>query len=129
MDRSEEREQARFVRWCSIPPVRDVAPALVWLFHVPNGGKRDAFVGAQMVALGVKRGVPDLLLPVARNRCHGLAIEFKSATGTTTEDQDRWLGHLQEECWWCDIARSAEEAREIVSHYLDCPELLAIPLP
>lgn len=128
MDRSEEREQARFVRWCSIPAVRGLAPSLVWLFHCPNGGKRDAFTGAQMVALGVKRGVPDLLLPVARNRAHGLAIEFKSATGTTTPDQDRWLEHLQGESWWVDIARSAEEAREIVSHYLDCPELLAIAI-
>ena len=129
MDRSEEREQAKFVRWCSLPDVRTIAPALAFLFHCPNGGQRNAITGAQMTALGVKRGVPDLLLPFHTKRHHGLAIEFKSASGTATPQQDAWLAFLRQQNWSCSIARSAFEAMAIVAGYLEMPLLLSIALP
>ena len=119
MERGEEREQARFIKWTHTPAVRDLAPALRWMFHCPNGGKRDAITGGQMRALGVKPGVPDLLMPVASGPDSGLALEFKSATGTTTPSQDEWLAHLQANGWLTLVVRSADEARAAVMHYLD----------
>ena len=41
-------------------------PEAQLLFHVPNGGKRNAAEAAHLKRQGVKAGVPDLFLPVAR---------------------------------------------------------------
>lgn len=119
MDRGEEREQAHFIKWTHRPDVRALAPALRWMFHCPNGGKRDAITGGQMRALGVKPGVPDLLMPVLSGPDAGLALEFKSATGTTTSAQDEWIDHLKANGWLVLVVRSAEQARAAVMHYLD----------
>lgn len=40
-------------------------------------------------ALGVKRGVPDLLMPVLSGSIPGLAFEFKSATGRVSPDEEQ----------------------------------------
>lgn len=113
-NRSEEIEQARVIKWSHRVAVRELMPELRWLFHVPNGGLRTALAGAQMKALGVKPGVPDLILPVGR----GLAIEMKSATGSTTPEQKEWLAHFEAQGWTVAIARSAQDARIALCQYL-----------
>ena len=119
MERGEEREQARFIKWTHRPDVRELAPALRWMFHCPNGGKRDAITGGQMRALGVKPGVPDLLMPVVSGPDCGLALEFKSATGRMGPEQDEWADHLKANGWLVLMVRSADAARAAVMHYLD----------
>lgn len=125
MIRSEEKEQARLITWSHLPAVRAEAGMLAYLFHCPNGGKRDGITAGQMRRLGVKPGVPDLLLPIERHGYNGLAIEMKTATGTTTPDQDRWLATLRENGWEIHVCRSAEESRQAIIAYLgvDLPEL------
>lgn len=118
MQRTEEREQARLVKWTHKTTVRALMPALRWLHHSPNGGKRDAITGGQMKALGVKPGFPDLLLPVATLTHTGLAIEMKSTTGRASTEQNEWLAHLADNGWSVSIARSAEEGRRILCDYL-----------
>ena len=118
MQRNEEREQARLIKWTHKVAVRSLLPALKWLHHSPNGGKRDAITGGQMKALGVKPGFPDLVLPVATLTHAGLAIEMKSETGRTSTEQDEWLQHLGNNGWSTAIARSAEEGRRILCDYL-----------
>ena len=113
MDRNEEREQARLVKWTHKREVRAVLPALAFLHHSPNGGQRTARAGAQMVALGTKRGWPDLVLPLPPP-LHGLAIEMKSTTGRVSEEQTGWLEHLAECGWSCHVCRSAEDARLVI---------------
>ncbi len=48
------------------------------IFHVPNGGHRVKAVAAKLKAQGVKAGIPDLVLPMARGGFFGLYIEFKA---------------------------------------------------
>jgi hypothetical protein len=56
---------------------------LRWLHAIPNGGgrgdnKRSATIrGQQLKAEGVKAGVADIFLPVAKGSWHGLYIEMK----------------------------------------------------
>ena len=118
MNRSEEIEQAKVIKWSHKVAVRDLMPALRWLHHSPNGGKRDAVTGGQMKALGVKPGFPDLILPAGSGLHPGLVIEMKSAIGRTSPEQKEWLAHLERERWAVHIARSAEEARQILCTYL-----------
>lgn len=115
--RSEEVEQSLFIRWTHRKEVRELMPALRWLHHSPNGGQRDGFTGAQMTALGVKRGWPDLVLPASNGTHPGLVIEMKSDSGRATTEQAEWLAHFTAQGWRTDICRSAEEARETVCNY------------
>jgi hypothetical protein len=97
-----------------------LVPALPWMSHWSNGGKRDAITGGQMRALGVKPGVPDLLMPVPIGPNPGLALEFKSAVSRASESQDEWMRFLMDQAGrMVLIARSAEEARRAVQLYLD----------
>lgn len=121
MKRSEEIEQAKVIRWSHKVSVRELMPALRWLHHSPNGGKRTPLVGAQMKALGVKPGFPDLILPVRTYVSTGLIIEMKSETGRASPEQREWLAHFEAEGWQTRIARSAQEARLILCQYLGIP--------
>jgi len=117
-NRGEEIEQARLIKWSHKVAVRELMPELAWLHHSPNGGKRDALAGAQMRALGVKRGFPDLILPVANPHKAGIVIEMKSATGSTSSEQKEWLAHFERQNWEIRVARSAQEARSHLCQYL-----------
>lgn len=137
VNRGEEIEQARFVRWTHKGAVRALMPALAWMFHVPNGGQRDGFTGAQLKAMGVKAGVPDLLLPwrvpgtvgpSLDGDVLGLVIEFKSATGRVSDAQKPWLAHFEAQGWEIRVARSAQEARTQVCQYLGITPKDAPPL-
>lgn len=52
-------------------------PQLDLMHAIPNGGKRDAITAGKLKAEGVKAGIPDIFLPVARSGYHGLYIELK----------------------------------------------------
>ena len=56
-----------------------------------GGGKRDAKTATILKRQGVKAGVPDLHLPVARGGYHGLYIELKVGDNTTTKKQKDWI--------------------------------------
>lgn len=44
---------------------------------------------------GLKSGVPDLCLPVARSGYHGLYIELKAGKNKPTDNQLAWLEVLE----------------------------------
>lgn len=67
--------QEMLFRWITYQ--LDEYPELALLYHIPNGGKRDAKTATILKRQGVKAGVPDLHLPVARGGYHGLYIELK----------------------------------------------------
>jgi hypothetical protein len=73
-------------------------PELRLLFAIPNAGAgAQSGQAGKMKAEGVKRGVPDLHLPVARNGYHGLFIEMKYGKGTPSPEQKEWIADLREE--------------------------------
>jgi VRR-NUC domain len=126
--RSEERDQARLVRWSHLREVRAAMPQLARLHHSPNGGRRDAFTGAQMTALGVKRGWPDLVLPLPPPDL-GIAVEMKSTDGVTTKDQDSWLDWFTTCGWHVAVCRSAEDAAAFICAVLDVDPANLPPVP
>ena len=77
---SEAHHQTMVFKWSRQPEIRAQWPELALLFHVPNGGTRDAVEGRHLKQQGVKRGVPDLCLPVPSGRYHGLFLELKTST-------------------------------------------------
>ena len=86
---------------------------LSW-FHVPNGELRDPVTAARLTSLGVKRGVPDVLItsrPPSRPEARGVAIELKRRSGgTVSPDQKRWLAQLEQDGWVVAVCRGSDEA-------------------
>ena len=103
LKRGEDTEQMGVIDWANWNTGR--FPELKLLFHVPNGGKRNAAEAARFKAMGVKAGVPDLCLPVPRGGYAGLYIEMKYGKNKTTEKQEEWIhslieqGYLVKLCW------------------------------
>lgn len=73
---TESVEQQCLFRWAAFQSGR--FPELALLYHVPNGGSRKKAEAGRFRAEGVKAGVPDLCLPVARGGFHGLYIRVLS---------------------------------------------------
>jgi hypothetical protein len=101
-------------------------PDLEWLFAIPNGGLRtglhgSAAAGARMRAEGVKRGVPDLCLPIAKRGYHSLFIEMKRADGRlrdVSEDQKQWLNQLALAKNCCAVCFGWRSAAEMLKWYV-----------
>lgn len=114
---TEDVEQEMVLRWAEGQV--EVWPELAMLCHIPNGGYRSKRAGAQMKRLGVKPGVPDMMLPVSRGGYHGLFIEMKRKTGgTVSKEQRAWIDHLNREGFLAVVCKGYEEAVDTLRDYL-----------
>lgn len=93
-------------------------PDLALFFAVPNGGDRNPIVAAKMKAEGVRAGVPDYLLPVARKGFHGLAIELKAVGGSASPEQRQWLADLQAQGWRAELCVGWGAAWDVLCDYM-----------
>lgn len=96
------------------------------LFHaIPNGGHRSRRTAGAMKAEGVRRGVPDYCLPVARGGFHGLYIELKNATGRASPEQRQWIADLTEQGYRAVVVRQWEAAWDELRSYLAADNITA----
>ena len=93
-------------------------PALRLMYHCPNGGSRNIAEAKNLKAQGVKAGVPDIFLPVARNGFHGAYIELKSGKNTLSDNQALWINDLIEEGYCCFVAYDWQIASKFLIEYL-----------
>lgn len=117
MIQHEANEQEALFRWAAF--VRGRFPEIDLLYHIPNGGSRNRIEAANLKRQGVKAGVPDLCLPVARGGFHGLYIEMKAGKNTTTDKQDEWLSALQCQGYAVAVCYGWERAAEVITKYLE----------
>jgi hypothetical protein len=115
--RNEHAEQAALMAWARLQVHR--LPGLALLFAIPNGGRRDAVTGARLKAEGVKAGVPDLFLPMARHGFHGLFIELKALGGSPTPEQRGWIARLRQAGYAAEVCRGWEAAASTLTRYLE----------
>lgn len=73
-------------------------------------------------AMGVKKGVPDLCLPVPRGKYHGLYIELKTETGRTSEAQEWWGEQLLGQGYFWEVCHGWQSAVKVLEWYLDLKE-------
>lgn len=114
---TESNEQQTLFEWARRMEGR--WPELKLLYHIPNEGKRSVRTGARMKAEGLRSGVPDICLPVARGGNHGLYIELKRRRNSrVTEEQLRWVERLAEQGYVAAICRGCDEAISLITRYL-----------
>ena len=115
---SESAHQKALFEWAMHAQAK--CPELAWLYHIPNGGKRDPKTAARLKAEGVKAGVPDLCLPVPRKGFHGLYIELKDVPTSckATPAQLGWLAGLSALGYSTHVCHGWEAARDVLLEYL-----------
>lgn len=104
------------------PSVRERYPELALLHHIKNETKEGVKQVAVDKAMGVKKGVPDLHLPVARGGYHSLYIEMKNETGRANDAQNWWLERLKLEGNYTVVCHGWQSAVDILTWYLGLDE-------
>jgi len=117
----EQRIQTALIKWTQQPDVRSRWPDLKLLYHVPNERRCTPQQGAMLKAMGVKSGVPDLCLPVARGAYHGLYIELKSTSKSAraSEAQIWWIEELLAHGYAAIVCKGFDAAVEALTAYMD----------
>ncbi|MBV4496393.1 VRR-NUC domain-containing protein [Pseudomonas sp. SWRI12] len=91
------------------------------IYHVPNGGHRHKLVAIKLKEQGVRAGVPDLVLPMARGGYFGLYIEFKAMPpfdAAVSANQDAYIQALTEQGYLAIVCRGHIDALEAIRAYL-----------
>lgn len=115
----EDQDQMAFMSWlsCAYPDVFDVT------FAIPNSG-RTPQQGAKLKKLGVKPGMPDVMVCVVRGLWHGLFIEFKRAAtdtiakGVVSPAQKDRMDKLSRRGYKCDVVYGLDQAMDSVISYM-----------
>jgi hypothetical protein len=123
---TEHGEQVALFAWAAGEVASGRVPELRWMFAVPNGGsrgsdKRSAMIaGANMKSEGVKPGVADVFLPVARHGLHGLFIEMKKRDGGDggSKVQREFGEAMRDAGYGWAICAGWIAAREVISQWL-----------
>jgi hypothetical protein len=113
---AEDDHQATVIAWARLNERK--FPALRWLFHVPNGGKRSAREAARLQRQGVIAGVADLFLPYRSRDFHGLFIELKAEGGRLTDNQRAFLQAMTAHGYCAQVAVGSKAAIELIKWYL-----------
>ena len=115
---TESVEQQCLIRWANMQLGK--YPELDMLYHVPNEGRRSLSTGARMKNEGLRKGVPDLVLPVPRGDYHGLYIELKRLKySKKTEEQKDWVKKLNQQGYYACFCNGWVEASEVIKKYLN----------
>lgn len=115
---SEMQEQITLIKWTQQPSIRQQYPELKFLFHVPNE-RSDKVQASVLKKMGVRKGVPDLILPVPSGHYHGLFIEMKKVGGVVSDDQLWWLEHLRANGYAIAVCYGWKKATEVLLWYLN----------
>lgn len=113
----EGQEQAALMRELELryPAVFEL------MYHVPNGGHRVKAVAGKLKAQGVKAGIPDLVLTMARGGFFGLYIEFKATPpndAAISASQHERIRKLNEQGYLAVVCRGHFDAMEQIRAYL-----------
>lgn len=114
----EHDEQVKVFQWAE-QNLDKWNGVLAYMFAIPNGGKRSIKTAVNLKAEGVRPGVPDIFLPVARTIYHGLFVEMKAKSGRISGEQVLYMARLRQQGYFVVVAYSAGEAIGWIELYLD----------
>ena len=114
---TEHYEQVALFQWAAMS--LQAHPELDLMYAIPNAARRSPRQGAWMKAEGMKAGVPDVHLPVARGPYIGLWIELKAGNNKPTQQQALRIAALREAGHRCEICYSWDAARSVIEEYLN----------
>jgi hypothetical protein len=117
----EHQEQAALFQWAAVQAQRD--PRWALLFAIPNGTSASSVVAAvNAKRTGLRKGVPDMFLPIPAGGKHGLFIELKRRDGKYSDvkmEQRVWLASLDYQGYQASVAYGWEHAAAMMTTYLE----------
>ena len=112
--RPESKEQAQLASALTRLAVKERAAGRPFLWTHVAGERQNARETKILRTLGVKPGVPDILIFVPPPEGFvGVALELKRSDGRPSDlstPQKAWLRMLKEAGWWTGWAKGAEDA-------------------
>lgn len=93
-------------------------PEVQGIFAIPNGGHRNKVVAAKLKAEGVKKGVLDICVPIARKNYHGLYIEMKYGNNTLTPEQIWFKQFFEKQGYLTQVFYDSEKAFRFIVNYI-----------
>lgn len=118
---SETQHQIAVMKWTQQPEIRQKWPELKLLYHIPNERSCTERQGAILKKAGLKRGIPDLHLPVARGQYNSLYIEMKRPGEKETTDQRWWIEQLNAHGNFAEVCHGYESAIRVIEWYMGLP--------
>ena len=92
-------------------------PKAFWC-HPPNGGKRNVIEAAKFKKMGVRAGLPDILIFERIDDCAGLFLELKAGKNKETELQIFAMNELRRNGWIGWIVYNFDDAKVFIDAYL-----------
>lgn len=123
----EHEQQVALFQWIDGKAIEH--EELGYAYATPNGGKRDRCTGQKLKAEGVRPGIPDIFLPVARKGYHGLYIEMKvryedGSKNYPSEEQYDRIDQLTRQGYLVVVCYTWVEAAKVIALYLGYEDLL-----
>jgi len=109
--------QCAVFRWARTRP----EPELEWLYAVPNGEKRNPATARRLKDQGVKAGILDIALDVARHGYHGWRCELKRPDGKVpkpSKEQAAYMAFLTEQGYFVLLSNDFDEVKASLLWYL-----------
>lgn len=88
------------------------------LYAIPNGANVSEINRMRLVSEGMKKGMPDLCLPVAKGKYGSLFIELKTPKGTLTKYQKEIHARLEHWGNCVVVVRNLFQAIDAIEGYL-----------
>lgn len=110
--------QKAIIRWSSTLEPR--FPEFKWIYHIPNGGKRNSFEAQGLKDQGVRAGIWDLALDVARGGFHGWRCELKKpgSNPVLRPEQAEYGVFLEQQGYCCIVSSEFEQVKEHLLRYI-----------
>ena len=113
---SEYNEQCCVMDWAEAMTPR--YPELALLNSSANGVRVPIGLAVKMKKAGLKKGYPDLFLPVPRGKFHGLYVEQKIKGGRQSEEQKWWEARLRQLGYAYFLCWDSRATCEVIEGYL-----------
>jgi hypothetical protein len=113
--KTELEEQSDLIWWAD----QHADPRLSLIYSHLNGVRVSPKTATEIKQSGGRKGIPDLFLPVPSQNYHGLYIELKrTAGGTVSADQRRWIAMLENQGYRAVVCKGAAAAKVVIEQYL-----------
>lgn len=116
LEPSEEDIHLTVMEWVRChPTIKD------FVIHIPNQGKRSLRYGKLLKDMGMRSGVSDLFIAMAKHGYHGAWIELKQKKGRLSSEQKQFQIDMSEQSYYVTTCYSIERAINTIKWY--CFEL------
>ncbi len=115
---TEAQEQTAYFEWAKLAACKN--KELAYAFAIPNGGSRNVVEARNLKLQGVKRGVPDICIPVKKGKYGALFIEMKrQKNGSLSKEQKEMINYLNDNGYKAVVTKGCQEAIEETIKYFN----------